>query len=186
MIPPGPFKDCEHQRSPVPLRTASNHTCDFIWFHSITASTLFLWVLTCNFPCLFPFLGLCLLIGWKIDACTLFLHLMNLRKLRELTLRWHNSLKSWKASLQSKHMVRHGLVSISPKCNNNSDGAHAWSSFWLSGTGLSHVHKHPEKLITLPLFCRWTKPLNQISSKEQIHKVLLWKEHGPQTRKTWV
>lgn len=153
MIPPGPFKDCEHQRSPVPLRTASNHTRDFIWFHSITASTLSLRVLTCNFPRLFPFLGLCLLIGWKIDACTLFLHLMNLRKLRELTLQWHNSLKSWKAQLQSGHTVHHSLVSISLKCNS-SDGKHAWGGFCVPGTGLSCVHNHPEKLKTLPLFCR--------------------------------
>ena len=31
---------------------------------------------------------------------------------------------------------------------------HVWSGFCMSGTGLSRVHNHPEKLKTLPLFCR--------------------------------
>lgn len=62
-IPPSSIQRPWGQQHTDTLRAADRHTCDFFWFHSITASTLFLWVSICNFPCLFPFLGLCLVIG---------------------------------------------------------------------------------------------------------------------------
>lgn len=95
-IPPSSMQRPWGQERTDTLRAADSHTCDFFWFHSITASTLFLWVSICNFPCLFPFLGLCLVIGWKINVCTLLFHLMNLRKLRKLRHLWHSSRKCWK------------------------------------------------------------------------------------------
>ena len=65
MIPPCPFKDREDQNSPDTLRAAGNHTRDFIWFHSITASTCFSEYWHAIFHACFPFLVFVYLLARK-------------------------------------------------------------------------------------------------------------------------
>lgn len=65
MIPPCPFKDHEDQNSPDTLRAAGNHTRDFIWFHSITASTCFSEYWHAIFYACFPFLVFVYLLARK-------------------------------------------------------------------------------------------------------------------------
>lgn len=64
-IPPCPFKDHEDQNSPDTLRAAGNHTRDFIWFHSITASTCFSEYWHAIFHACFPFLVFVYLLARK-------------------------------------------------------------------------------------------------------------------------
>lgn len=101
------IKDHEDTSGTDTLRAAANHTRDFFGFRSITVVALLLRASICNSRRLFSFLGLCLLIGWEINVRTLLLHLVNLRKLRNLRHLWPNSRK---AELQSKHVPYQGLA----------------------------------------------------------------------------
>ena len=195
MTPPGPFKAHEDGRGTDTRRAAGNHRHDFLWFHPITASTLFLQRSTCNFPCLFPFPGLCLFIGCK-NQCMYSIPAPHESEKIEGT---HISVAQFPEKLQGLAAIQ--ACRLPQPCFHFSpvEQQRGWGAYMERFLGVRRWAKSffqpSERLTTSPLFLRGGKgrlscPVenkyklnwNEISSKEQIHKVLRWKDHGPRNR----